>query len=800
MKKLPPALEGLNKYNQFVLYQIIPSLDRPGKTDKIPVDYRTGRKINPYGDNALSDFTTLSNMLPLFNSQEFGIGFIITENDPFFFVDIDECFVEGTRQWSDVSKDICLLFNGAAVEVSTSRKGLHILGTYTTHLEHNCRNRPLNLEFYTQKRLVALTGFSALGNVNKNCDSILPPFIDKYFKGEKEEEIPEGEWNDYPHDDWEGFIDDNILIDRALNQKSLNTIFNGGADFKSLWEANAKILSQAYVSSTGKLYDASGADSALAMHLAFWTGNHHERIKNLMLKSSLNRTKWNRDKYLRVTIQRACRKQTNFFKMQKIFSPAFIEIAAQSMENTHTPNSNVTSLAEYKPAEITEVKGTRLVAIQDLDKIFSGCVYVCDEHKILLPGGDLLGPDQFKAMLGGFTFALDTSNQKFTPDAFKAFTQSQAKNFPKVSTSFFNPKEAPGLILIKDGKKSVNCWWPINTPRKDGDVSPFLDHLKKMISDDRDRLILLSYMSAIVQYPGEKFQWCPVIQGVEGNGKSFLAICIMRALGLNNVWSIQPQDLANNFNSWARRKLFIWIEDILPGELTRGTLQRLQTMITSRVYRFEPKGRDQRFEELFCNFMLNSNHKDGIKKTHNDRRFSVFYTLQQQKEDLKRCGMTQQYFKKFNEWLVEEGYAIICNYLHTFQIPNEFHPLIDCIHAPTTSSSVEAAEFGLDMFEIELKEAVAEGVVGFRGGWISSIMLDRWMVSRGLSTKINRNRRKITLDNLGYIPHPSLDDGRLTTYVMPDGGKPRLYIHRTHPHAGLLAGVEQAYFKAQTAE
>jgi hypothetical protein len=63
---------------------------------------------------------------------------------------------------------------------------------------------------------------------------------------------------------------------------------------------------------------------------------------------------------------------------------------------------------------------------------------------------------------------------------------------------------------------------PINTPRKAGDAGPFLRHLAKLLPDERDRSILLAYMAASIQHKGVKFQWAPLIQGAEGNGKTLL--------------------------------------------------------------------------------------------------------------------------------------------------------------------------------------------------------------------------------------------------------------------------------------
>ena len=46
MHSLPPPLAPLGAYRQFVVYRLVPSIRKPGKTDKLPCDPATGR-IDP---------------------------------------------------------------------------------------------------------------------------------------------------------------------------------------------------------------------------------------------------------------------------------------------------------------------------------------------------------------------------------------------------------------------------------------------------------------------------------------------------------------------------------------------------------------------------------------------------------------------------------------------------------------------------------------------------------------------------------------------------------------------------------
>ena len=59
------------------------------------------------------------------------VGFDFTIDDPWFFLDLDKCLVDGA--WTQESLDILGNFTGAAYEVSQSGTGLHIVGKCQPH-------------------------------------------------------------------------------------------------------------------------------------------------------------------------------------------------------------------------------------------------------------------------------------------------------------------------------------------------------------------------------------------------------------------------------------------------------------------------------------------------------------------------------------------------------------------------------------------------------------------------------------------------------------------------------------------
>ena len=90
-------------------------------------------------------------------------------------------------------------------------------------------------------------------------------------------------WTEGPVAEYRGPYDDQELIRRACAVRKAENVFGGKVSFQDLWECNEKVLGKTWPDVAGaRPYDASSADSSLAMRLAFWTGNDCERIERLM--------------------------------------------------------------------------------------------------------------------------------------------------------------------------------------------------------------------------------------------------------------------------------------------------------------------------------------------------------------------------------------------------------------------------------------------------------------------------------------------------------------------------------------
>ena len=322
MDKLPSPLNAFGFYRQFIGYVLEPQANNPQKMNKIPFNYNTLHKINAHNPENWMSADEVIIAAGLFGNG-YGTGFVFTENDPFCFLDIDNCLDKSfdMSTATPIALELIAMFPGAAIEISSSGKGLHLFFSYKGSApSHANKHNEHKIELYTKKRFVALTGIYASGDAATDHTDALHKLIITYFPERRGTgNIPQG-WetqvNQGTEPSWNGPTDDNELIKLMLNSKlSSQSVFGDKASFRDLWERNIDALVKAFSDEHHECgYDESSADSALACHLAFWTGKNAERTMKLMWLSELKRDKWERVDYLPRTILRA------FSMQQKVFA------------------------------------------------------------------------------------------------------------------------------------------------------------------------------------------------------------------------------------------------------------------------------------------------------------------------------------------------------------------------------------------------------------------------------------------------------------------------------------------------
>lgn len=746
MHVLPAALQPLAAYRQFVCYKTWPDPKKPGKTIKATVHPVTGQVHNAHDPAIWLSFDEAAATGRM-------VGFTFTQADPFFFLDIDDALHDG--QWSPTARELCARFTGCAVEVSQSGTGLHIIGTGEVPA-HGCDSQALGSQFYTSNRFCALTGLHARGDAAHDATPTLRWLVAEHFP---QTASARGEWQEGPVAEWRGPTDDEELVRRALKSQSTAAIFGGQATFAELWRADGDALAKHFPGDR-EPWNASQADMALASHLAFWTGCDAPRIERLMRASGLERGKWERDDYLPRTIAAVCTPGRSVCQ-DKVPAPAAVAEQAAPVAVERKPRGSLLDGGAMR-------------------ELFTGCVYISQQHRVMLPGGKVVKPEAFSVEYGGYSFFMKDSTDgagAIKDSAFLAFTQSSRYQCPIVDQPVFDPRRAPGEVFLSGRQRLVNTYADVAVERTPGDASPFYNYLALMLPDARDQQILLAWMAAVVQYPGIKFLWSPVLQGCKGSGKTLLFKVLMKAVGDEYSNIVPPKKMGGQFNTWMLNTIFTLGDEVGKFQGTEEWLDDIKTIITGDRQQVEPKGVDSYMTQVCTNIGFTTNHKRNFRVGEDERRFAMFWTAQQHKADINGPALAA-----FGRWLDTGGWAICAHELATLHIVEEFNPATSAKNAPWTSSMAQAVAGSSDKIDQLIEDAVQEGVPGFRGGFICMQRLEGLLETKGVRG-VTRSVREDILERLGYVPHPhagSKRDGWTNNPVKDEGKKLRLFVLQGH--------------------
>lgn len=840
---LDTLLAQLTGRRCFIVFEL---RQRPGKLDKVPVN-ASGYDVDAQapanwldGPSALALATSMG---PGPTGHARGVGIVLHESLGIGCVDVDHCAIRdiagNVTGWSQFAIEMCGRFPGAGVEISSSGESLHILFSHSRVPKHRTRKKTLaGLEVYTRARFIALTGTAYAGDVRTDHTQALVALIAQYLP---EPPAPEsGEWTDAPYVGWRGGGTDEQIIHGMRNRRSIASAFGGGASFTDLWDANADVLSRIFPpdpnSRSGLGWNGSSADQALANHVAYATGYDCERTLSLMFQSALRREKWERlENYLVPTILRAVagkreeaeeRARKGHVLLDRAGETFQHAVGGSSVDDPTEPLITVPELPAYpapppppsdtnypappppptaddspiEPEAKTKVAkepvAGEFIRVSDFPEVFEGNVYVQDINGIVLGTGVIVDQKQFNNRHGGRSFQM-TIEGTATDDAWDAFINNKVERMPRADTMTFDPKLPPGHRTVRDGLTCYNSYVPVDVAMAPGDVSLYLEHIRKLYPYGSDPDVAIAYFAALMQFKGHKFAWAPLFQGVPGNGKTFLSKAMERCVGQRYTHHARAKDLGSNFNQAFYGKLLVCIEDVHISENKTSVWEALKPMITAERMEIEGKGTNQVNRDVCFNFIMDSNHKGALRKTADDRRIAPFFAAQQSVGDLLRCGMDDAYFIHLWDWANGGGFTHIAHYLQHYPIPDALNPAGGCRRAPKTTSTEAAIVASRGSVEQEVIEAIDSGAPGFRDGWISSVAFDQLLSSLGKSRMLPREARKQLILDLGYVLHPALPHGRVIQ-TLTDGSRPQLYLRPEHSAYKLGASEATAmYVQAQ---
>lgn len=168
-------------------------------------------------------------------------------------------------------------------------------------------------------------------------------------------------------------------------------------------------------------------------------------------------------------------------------------------------------------------------------------------------------------------------------------------------------------------------------------VARVKNHIRHLLADPRERRILADWLSWIARNPSQRINWSILLQGTEGDGKSFFGEMMRMVLGHSNVKSITGAILETPFTGWAAGCILACVEEVrMVGENRYAILNKIKPNITNKYVDVHRKGKDVVNEPNTVNYMMFSNYKDALPLEKDGRRYCVLFSQWQNKDDLDR--------------------------------------------------------------------------------------------------------------------------------------------------------------------
>src|SRR6202035_3320072 len=84
----------------------------------------------------------------------------------------------------------------------------------------------------------------------------------------------------------------------------------------------------------------------------------------------------------------------------------------------------------------------------------------------------------------------------------------------------------------------------------------FLEHMRYLIQNERERKLFTNWLAHLVQHPDQKIMYAVLIVGLERTGKSWIGYMLRKLLGDSNVAMVGDEDpIGDTFNGWTENKL-----------------------------------------------------------------------------------------------------------------------------------------------------------------------------------------------------------------------------------------------------
>lgn len=204
-------------------------------------------------------------------------------------------------------------------------------------------------------------------------------------------------------------------------------------------------------------------------------------------------------------------------------------------------------------------------------------------------------------------------------------------------------------------------------------VDRVIGHIAHLLPDPEEQQLVINYLAHNVQFPGKKIYWAMILQGVQGDGKSFFAEMMKHVLGFSNCRSISAECLDEKYSPWAEGNIMLFIEEMkIDNKRKYETSNKMKPYISNPTVSVRRMRQDIYECINTTNYFALTNFKDALPIDDTDRRYCVLFSQWQSKEKLSEWmkNNPDYYQNLYDDMRMNAGE--ILDWLLCHKIPDSF--------------------------------------------------------------------------------------------------------------------------------
>lgn len=269
-----------------------------------------------------------------------------------------------------------------------------------------------------------------------------------------------------------------------------------------------------------------------------------------------------------------------------------------------------------------------------------------------------------------YTFGRALSQGQFD-DHFRRFTKPRFGQLPsqyliegpnqkaRVFDEYaYEPEQPRVYIDVERNRRSYNLWEPAKLEPREGDITPFTDHLKWLFNDE-DALEFTRRLANVIQRPRRRPTSVFLMQGAQGLGKSLIFNNFYRLVGIKNYAVVEPDIILSGYTALFACKIMVLLNEFTDFS-KREFLDHIKGFIADPT---------MTVKEKYVPHYTVSNHTHFFAVTNQDR--PVYLTEGERRFYVAKCvpvaPRSTAYYKELADWF-ENNPDILLWYLKNYDM------------------------------------------------------------------------------------------------------------------------------------